>query len=138
MLARWRLSALRASRGVLPSVIFLGFVLLAPESPRFLALAGKNDDAFDVLERIGGTATARGQLDEILATRADRAMLDNFSPTEVTVAVERCAGRVEVEVTGGISLATVAAYAAARPDFISVGALTHSAGVIDLGLDLTT
>jgi SP family arabinose:H+ symporter-like MFS transporter len=49
-------------------VIFLVFVLLAPESPRFLALAGKQDAAFAVLERIGGTATARTQLAEIAAT----------------------------------------------------------------------
>ncbi len=54
--------------GVLPSVIFLVFVLLAPESPRYLALAGKPDAAFAVLERIGGTAMARTQLAEIEAT----------------------------------------------------------------------
>ena len=54
--------------GVLPSVIFLVFVLLAPESPRYLTLAGKPDAAFAVLERIGGTATARTQLAEIAAT----------------------------------------------------------------------
>src|SRR5947209_1765042 len=53
--------------GVLPSVIFLIFVLLAPESPRFLALAGKNDEAFAVLERIGATENARAPLDEIIA-----------------------------------------------------------------------
>jgi nicotinate-nucleotide pyrophosphorylase (carboxylating) len=76
------------------------------------------------------------QLDEILATAADRAMVDNFSAHDVACAVRRCKGRIEVEVTGGVSLSTVASYAAARPDFISVGALTHSAGVIDLGLDL--
>ena len=77
-----------------------------------------------------------GQLDEVLEARADRAMLDNFTPDDVAVAVARCAGRVETEVTGGVDLTTVAAYAKARPDFISVGAITHSAGVIDLGLDL--
>jgi nicotinate-nucleotide pyrophosphorylase (carboxylating) len=76
------------------------------------------------------------QLDEILATGATRAMVDNFTPDQVALAVSRVAGRIELEVTGGITLATVAAYAAARPDFISVGALTHSAGVVDLGLDL--
>ncbi len=76
------------------------------------------------------------QLDEVLATRAERAMLDNFTPEQVAIAVQRCAGRIELEVTGGVTLATVAAYARARPDFISVGAITHSAGVIDLGLDL--
>jgi MFS transporter, SP family, arabinose:H+ symporter len=54
--------------GVLPSVVFLAFVLLAPESPRYLTLAGKPQAAFAVLERIGGTATARIQLAEIDAT----------------------------------------------------------------------
>jgi nicotinate-nucleotide pyrophosphorylase (carboxylating) len=78
------------------------------------------------------------QLDEILATAADRAMVDNFSPADVRCAATRCAGRIELEVTGGVSLDTVAAYAAARPDFISVGALTNSAGVVDLGLDIGT
>ncbi|GAC1315508.1 MAG: carboxylating nicotinate-nucleotide diphosphorylase [Acidimicrobiales bacterium] len=76
------------------------------------------------------------QLEAILATRADRAMVDNFSPADVVAAVALVAGRVELEVTGGVTLDTVAAYAAARPDFISVGALTHSAGVVDLGLDI--
>lgn len=54
--------------GVLPSIIFMVFVLLAPESPRFLALAGKREEAFRVLERIGGTAAAQSQLEEIAAT----------------------------------------------------------------------
>jgi SP family arabinose:H+ symporter-like MFS transporter len=54
--------------GILPSVIFLVFVLLAPESPRYLTLAGKHEAAFAVLERISGTATARTQLAEIDAT----------------------------------------------------------------------
>jgi SP family arabinose:H+ symporter-like MFS transporter len=54
--------------GVVPSVIFLVFVLLAPESPRYLSLAGNPAAAFAVLERIGGAATARVQLAEIDAT----------------------------------------------------------------------
>ena len=77
------------------------------------------------------------QLDEMLATGADRAMLDNFTPAQVADRGRTVAhGRIEIEVTGGITLATVAAYAAARPDFISVGAITQSAGVIDIGMDL--
>jgi len=63
--ANWRWMFLT---GVLPSAIFLVFVLMAPESPRFLALAGRRDAAFVVLERISGAATARTQLDEIIAT----------------------------------------------------------------------
>jgi nicotinate-nucleotide pyrophosphorylase (carboxylating) len=45
-------------------------------------------------------------------------------------------GSILTEVSGGITLATVGAYAAAGPDRISIGALTHSAVVLDLGLDL--
>ena len=45
--------------GALPSIVFLVFVLLAPESPRYLALAGRHAAAFAVLERIGGSAVAQ-------------------------------------------------------------------------------
>jgi len=82
------------------------------------------------------------QLEEILEAGADRAMVDNFTPDHVAAAVERVARasaggrRTELEVTGGVGLPSVGAYAAARPDFISVGALTHSAGVVDIGLDI--
>jgi nicotinate-nucleotide pyrophosphorylase (carboxylating) len=76
------------------------------------------------------------QLAVIIDAGADRAMLDNMDVTQVAEGVALVAGRIEVEVTGGVTLSTVAAYAAAGPDYISVGALTHSAGVIDIGLDL--
>ena len=76
------------------------------------------------------------QLEIVVASGADRAMLDNMSPAQVASGVAAVAGRIEVEVTGGVNLSSVAAYAAARPDFISVGALTQSAGIIDIGLDL--
>ncbi|HEY2169987.1 MAG TPA: sugar porter family MFS transporter, partial [Candidatus Angelobacter sp.] len=51
--------------GIVPSTIFLLFVVLAPETPRFLAMKGNEDEAFALLERIGGTANARVQMDEI-------------------------------------------------------------------------
>lgn len=53
--------------GVIPSVLFLGFALLAPESPRFLAISGKVDEAFVVLKRVGGAKCARDQIAEITA-----------------------------------------------------------------------
>lgn len=77
------------------------------------------------------------QLRLAIEAGADRAMLDNLGPDAVAEGVGIVGGRLEVEVTGGVTLDNVAAYAAARPDFISVGALTHSAGVLDIGLDLT-
>lgn len=76
------------------------------------------------------------QLKQALAAGAELVMLDNMSPDEVRAAVDLVAGGCLVEVSGGVTLDTVAAYAAAGPDFISVGAITHSAPVFDIGLDL--
>ena len=63
-----------------------------------------------------------------------RIMLDNFSPELLRVAVERIAGRVESEASGGITLENIAQYAATGVQFISVGALTHSYTSLDLSL----
>jgi len=76
------------------------------------------------------------QLDRALAAGADLVLLDNMTPGEVAACVARVAGAALVEVSGGVTLDTVAAYAAAGPDLISVGAITHSAPVLDIGLDL--
>ena len=88
---------------------------------------------------------SRAQLKEALAAGADLVLLDNMAPDEVAECVRDAAagsvpersGRCVVEVSGGVTLETVAAYAAAGADLISVGALTHSAPVLDIGLDLT-
>jgi len=77
------------------------------------------------------------ELDEALAAGADIVMLDNFEDAALPAAVERVAGRALVEVSGRVTLARIAAIARAGVDVISVGALTHSAGSIDLGLDWT-
>lgn len=76
------------------------------------------------------------QLETALAAGADLVLLDNMDPGTVARAVAVVAGRVPVEVSGRVTLDTVAAYAAAGADLISVGALTHSAPVLDIGLDL--
>ena len=76
------------------------------------------------------------QVHEAIEAGADVVMLDNMSPGQVAEAVA-VVGRVAlVEVSGGVTLATVAAYAAAGADLISVGALTASAPTLDVGLDL--
>ena len=75
------------------------------------------------------------QLDEALKYGPDVIMLDNFSLTDLAEAVRRVAGRTVLEASGGISLETVRATAGAGVDVISVGALTHSAGTLDIGLD---
>src|SRR5206468_11210307 len=66
------------------------------------------------------------QIEEALAAGAQMVLLDNFTPEQAAAAVRRVAGRVPVEVSGGIRLENVRAYAEAGPDYIAVGALTHS------------
>jgi nicotinate-nucleotide pyrophosphorylase (carboxylating) len=75
------------------------------------------------------------QLDEALPHRPDVIMLDNFSLADLTEAVRRTGGRVRLEASGGVSLQTVRAIAETGVDVISVGALTHSAPALDVGLD---
>lgn len=77
------------------------------------------------------------QLDEAIAAGAHIVLLDNMSVAEVekAAAKARAAGLL-VEVSGGITIDTIAAYARAGADIISSGALTHSAPAVDLGLDI--
>lgn len=75
------------------------------------------------------------QLDEALAERPDVVMLDNFSLDDLRTAVARAQGRAVLEASGGVSLDTVRAIAETGVDVISVGALTHSAPSLDIGLD---
>ncbi|MEI8259931.1 MAG: carboxylating nicotinate-nucleotide diphosphorylase [Actinomycetes bacterium] len=76
------------------------------------------------------------QLDEVLAAGADLVLLDNFSIDLMRIAVERTAGRSRLEASGGLSLDVAAAVAATGVDYLAVGALTHSAPVLDIGADL--
>jgi nicotinate-nucleotide pyrophosphorylase (carboxylating) len=75
------------------------------------------------------------QLEEALKYGPDAVMLDNFEVADLAEAVRRVAGRTVVEASGGVSLETVRAIAGTGVDVISVGALTHSAGTLDIGLD---
>ena len=72
-----------------------------------------------------------------VAAGAPRILLDNMSPEQVREAVDEVAGRAELEASGGMSLATVRAYAETGVDFISVGALTHSARSLHVSLEVT-
>lgn len=78
------------------------------------------------------------QVTEAIAAGADLVLVDNMSPDEVRacVAARGESRRPLLEVSGGVTLETVAAYAATGADLISVGALTHSAPALDLGLDV--
>lgn len=76
------------------------------------------------------------QVREALAAGATAVLLDNMSPAQVRQCVDAVAGRALTEASGGVTIDTVASYAAAGVDFVSVGALTMSAPSLDLGLDL--
>jgi nicotinate-nucleotide pyrophosphorylase (carboxylating) len=74
------------------------------------------------------------QLEEALQAGAQRALLDNFSLTDLGIAVERYKGRIELEASGGITLESVRAIAASGVDFISVGAITKSVRATDFSM----
>ncbi len=87
--------------------------------------------------RIEVEVTNLRELDEALAAGAEIVLLDNMTVSQVEAAAARAHGKnVMVEVSGGITLATIADYARAGADLISVGALTHSAPAVDIGLDV--
>jgi nicotinate-nucleotide pyrophosphorylase (carboxylating) len=76
------------------------------------------------------------QLEEAVSAGADRVVLDNFGPAEAGEAVARVKGRTAVEISGGANLDNLRAYASAHPDYISVGAITHSAPALDMSMTL--
>jgi len=82
--------------------------------------------------------TSLDELDDALKFAPDAVLLDNMSPDLLKAAVAEVAGRVITEASGGVTLETVRAIAKTGVDLISVGALTHSAPVLDIGLDFTT
>jgi nicotinate-nucleotide pyrophosphorylase (carboxylating) len=73
-------------------------------------------------------------VDEALTAGAPRLLLDNMTPAQLGVALERVAGRAETEASGGVTLDSIREIAACGVDFVSVGALTHSAPALDLTL----
>ncbi len=96
----------------------------------------------DYLERTGRDLPIEvevrtlADIDEVLRAggRIDRIMLDNFSIELTRKAVEKIAGRIEIESSGGITLETLRDYALTGVDFISVGALTHQIKSLDMSL----
>lgn len=76
------------------------------------------------------------QIEPVLAARIGTIMLDNFSLEDLRTGVEQVGDRAIVEASGGVTLDTIRAIAETGVDVISVGALTHSARALDLGLDI--
>lgn len=112
-----------------------------------LALAGTIAEALDRAHRnrrgeqpIEVEVRSLAELEEALQHGAEAILLDNMSPEDARKAVERCAHhgrRIPLECSGGIRLENVRAYAETGVDFISVGALTHSARAVDMSMRMS-
>jgi nicotinate-nucleotide pyrophosphorylase (carboxylating) len=81
-------------------------------------------------------AQSLDQVDDALRAGADIVLLDNLSTPEILEAVRRCRGRAKTEISGGVTLARLPELAATGADYVSVGALTHSAPAADLSLEI--
>jgi nicotinate-nucleotide pyrophosphorylase (carboxylating) len=106
-----------------------------------IRLAGSVGEATRRALAAGGRLTVEvevervDQIDEAIAAGAQMLLVDNFTAEDVRVAVALVAGRVPIEVSGGIRLDTVRAYAETGVEYIAVGALTHSAPAADISLE---
>jgi nicotinate-nucleotide pyrophosphorylase (carboxylating) len=87
-------------------------------------------------EAIEAEVRNASELEEALAAGADTVLLDNMSVEQVRQSMAKIRGRARVEVSGGMRLENVRAYAECGVDYISVGALTHSAPAADISFDL--
>ena len=110
-----------------------------------VAIAGGIRPAIEAARRAAGhlvkvevEVDSLDQLDEALSAGADIVLLDNFSIDATQRAVERTAGRALLESSGRIDATTVRDFAQTGVDLISSGAITHSARVLDIGLDIET
>lgn len=76
------------------------------------------------------------QVDQALAARADTILVDNMSSAQIRDAVARAGGRAKIEISGGVTLEKIPDLAGTGADFVSVGALTHSAPAIDISFEI--
>jgi nicotinate-nucleotide pyrophosphorylase (carboxylating) len=76
------------------------------------------------------------EVDEALAAGADILLLDNMTVEQLREAVRRCRGRAKTEISGGVTLARIPELAATKADFVSSGALTHSAAAVDISFEI--
>ncbi len=81
-------------------------------------------------------AETLAQVDQALASAAEIILVDNMPPAELREAVARARGRAKVEISGGVTLARIPDLAATGADYVSVGALTHSAPAIDISFEI--
>jgi len=108
---------------------------LAHEKPNAIAAAvSRARKAYPGL-KIEVEADSLEQVQQAADAGAEMILLDNMTPAELRASVEIVRGRAKTEASGGVSLASVRIIAESGIDFISVGALTHSARAMDIGLD---
>jgi nicotinate-nucleotide pyrophosphorylase (carboxylating) len=78
------------------------------------------------------------ELEAVLATGVPRILLDNFTTYDIRDAVRRVNGRAAIEISGGVTLERIPELATTGAQYVSIGALTHSAPAADLSLELDT
>ena len=105
------------------------------ESPNAIAAAVSRARARYPGLKVEVEADTLEQVDQAVAAGADIILLDNMTLIQLRLAVEKTRGRAQTEASGGVNLASVRAIAETGVDYISVGALTHSARAVDIGLD---
>jgi len=81
-------------------------------------------------------AETLAQVGEAVLAGADLVLLDNMSTPDITAAVAMCRGRARTEISGGVTLARLPELAATGADYVSVGALTHSAPAADISFEI--
>lgn len=81
-------------------------------------------------------ARTRAELEEALEAGAQHLLLDNFTPSEARKLIRLVGGRAKVELSGGVTLKNVRAYARTGADFVSTGSITHSAAAVDVSFRL--
>ena len=110
-------------------------VALRHEAPNAIAAAVARARARYPKLKVEVEADTLEQVEQAAAAHADIILLDNMTLIQLRLAVDKAKGRAQTEASGGVNLANVRAIAETGVDFISVGALTHSARAVDIGLD---
>ena len=110
-------------------------VALRNESPNAIAAAVQRARAKYPALKVEVEADTLEQVEQAVSAGADIVLLDNMNLVQLRLAVQRCKDRAQTEASGGVTRAGVRAIAETGVDFISVGALTHSARAMDIGLD---
>lgn len=109
--------------------------VLKSESPNAVAAAvNRARSAYPNL-KVEVEADTLEQVEQAVAAGAEMVLLDNMNLIQLRLAVQKCKDRALTEASGGVTLASIGAIAQTGVDFISVGALTHSARAVDIGLD---